>query len=191
MERRPKGYTGIRHETIGSDILAILKILRLPEQVLGVEEARKLEAVDPNGWYPIAWLLDLMENLEKNAGPYALVQMGRTVFKLSHEARVLEVAKSARDIVYGIDDMYHHANRGTGIGGWKVLRFEPGQAELEKTTPHHCAMDQGLLTGALMAVRCPSNVEQIACFRKGADTCVYRVTSAITDVRWLGEPGTA
>jgi hypothetical protein len=42
--------------------------------------------------------------------------------------------------------MYHHANRGTGIGGWKVLRFDAGYAELEKMTPHHCVMEQGILS---------------------------------------------
>jgi hypothetical protein len=186
--RLPKGYVGQRHETIGSDILAALKILKLPEQVLGQEDAKKLAGVDPNGWYPIAWLLELMEKLEAHVGRYALLRMGRTLFALSHKERVVEVAHSARDIVYGIDDMYHHANRGVGIGGWKVVRFDPGHAELEKNTPHHCVMEQGILTEALAAVGCPSNVEQKACFRDGADQCTFVVTSSLTDERWSGKP---
>src|SRR5262245_43045499 len=102
MKRRPKGYLGIGHETIGSDILAVLQILKLPEQVLGAEEVQRLGAVDPSGWYPIQWLLDLMERLDQHVGHYGLVQLGRALFKLSHEERVLTVAKSARDIVHGI-----------------------------------------------------------------------------------------
>ncbi|HSC86702.1 MAG TPA: hypothetical protein VLC09_05500, partial [Polyangiaceae bacterium] len=98
--------------------------------------------------------------------------------------RLLEVAKSARDVVYGIDGMYHHANRGSGIGGWKVLEFQPGYAELEKTTPHHCVMEQGILTAALTAVGCPSNVTQRACLREGADVCIFSISSALTDTRW-------
>jgi hypothetical protein len=47
---------------------------------------------------------------------------------------------SARYVVYGIDDFYHFSNRGRNIGGWLVLRFEPGHAELFKTTPHHCLL---------------------------------------------------
>ncbi len=86
-----------------------------------------------------------MEKLDSHVGHYGLLRMGRKLFHLSHEARVLEVAKSARDIVYGIDDMYHHANRGQMIGGWSVLSFNSGHAELEKTTPHHCVMEQGSL----------------------------------------------
>jgi hypothetical protein len=68
-------------------------------------------------------------------GHYGLLQMGRTIFETSHRERVLKVATAARDIIEGIAGMHHHANRGIAIGGSKVLRFEAGYAELEKTTP--------------------------------------------------------
>jgi hypothetical protein len=188
MQRRPKGYVGIDHETIGSDILSVLQILKLPEQVLGVEESQQLQSVNRNAWYPISWLLSLMDKLDRHVGHYGLLRMGRRLFELSHQARVLEVAKSARDIVHGIDGMYHHANRGQMIGGWSVLRFEPGFAELEKTTPHHCVMEQGILSGALAAVGCPGIIAQSKCFREGADCCIYTISSALTDSRWSGQP---
>lgn len=184
--RRPKGYVGRQHETIGSDILSVIQVLKLPEQVLGVEQVQKLKAVDPEGWYPIEWLLDLMDRLDKSVGHYGLLRMGRTLFEMSHKERVLQVAHSARDIIEGIDGMYHHANRGIGIGGWKVLRFEPGYAELEKTTPHHCVMEQGILSEGLSTVGCPGLVSQRECFRKGADACLYTITSSLTDERWSG-----
>lgn len=188
MVRAPKGYIGRNHETLGSDILAVYKILKLPEQVLGPEDARKLAAVDPAGWYPIGWLLSLMEKLDGSLGFYGLVRMGRTLFDLSHKARVLEVAHSARDIIYGLDGMYRHANRGTAIGGWTVLRFAPGYAELEKTTPHHCVMEQGILSAALAAVGCPCIASQRECFRQGADACVFTLTSSVTGERWDHSP---
>jgi len=184
--RKPRGYNGKGHETIGSDILAVLQILKMPEQVLGAEEVRKLAKVDMGGWYPIEWLLDLMEKVDKELGHYGLLQMGRKLFALSHEERLVQVARSAADVIYGIDGMYHHANRGMGIGGWKVLRFDPGYAELEKTTPHHCVMEQGILSGALAAVKCPGIVSQKQCFRQGADACIYVVSSSFTDERWFG-----
>jgi len=186
--RRPKGYVGREHQTIGSDILAVLHILKLPEHVLGAQEAKKLLAVDPMGWYPIGWMLDLMEHLDEGLGHYGLVQMGRKLFDLSHRDRVIESAKSARDIVFGIDEMYRHANRGIGIGGWKVTKFEPGVAELEKTTPHHCAMEEGILLAALKAVGCPGLVTQSSCFRKGADSCLFVISSSLVDERWSGAP---
>lgn len=188
VRRRPRGYVGRGHETLGSDLLSVFRILKLPEQVLGVEESEKLRAVDPDGWYPIEWLLDLMDRLDRDLGHYGLLRMGRTLFDLSHKERVLQVAKSAHDIVYGIDGMYHHANRGGSIGGWKVTRFEPGLAELEKNTPHHCVMEQGILSAALSAVGCPSMVTQRECFRQGAEACVYVITSSLTGKEWAGEP---
>jgi hypothetical protein len=185
--RWPAGYKGENHETIGSDIIAVVQILKLPEQVLGREETQRLGNVDPDAWYPIGWLLDLMETLDEHVGHYGLLRMGRTLFKLSHEDRVTQVASCARDIIYGIDAMYHHANRGEAIGGWSVLRFEPGYAELRKTTPHHCVMEQGILMAALAAVGCPGMVSQRECFRQGAPACIYTISSAITDERWSGK----
>jgi hypothetical protein len=187
MGHRAKGYYGHKHETLGSDILAIQKILKHPEQVLGKEEAAKLAAVDPNAWYPIEWLLSLMDRLDREIGQYGLLQMGRRLFELSHEKRVITSGASARDIVYGIDAMYRHANRGTSIGGWKVLEFGPGHAKLEKTTPHHCMMEQGILTGALATVGCPATIAQPKCLRLGAPACIYVITSSITDARWMGK----
>jgi len=185
--RRPKGYLGIDHETIGSDILAVLKILRLPEQTLGVEDAARVAAIDPLGWYPIEIMLELMDKLDKEVGHYGLLRMGRTLFNLSHEARVGKVASCARDIVYGLDAMYRHSNRGRSIGGWHVLSFEPGRATLEKTTPHHCVMEQGILSAALTTVGCPVIVTQTRCFREGADACHYEISSSLVDERWNGK----
>jgi len=186
MARKPKGYLGVNHETIGSDILAVYQILKMPEQVLGQDEAQRLAAVNPEAWYPIEWLLELMDKLDRHVGHYGLMRMGRTLFKLSHQERVTQVAKCARDIIYGIDGMYHHANRGRQIGGWRVLKFDPGDAELEKTTPHHCVMEQGILAEALSAVGCPGIVSQRQCFRQGADCCIYTITSSFVDARWAG-----
>jgi hypothetical protein len=186
--RRPRGYFGEDHQTIGSDILSVLKILKMPEQVLGKDEWQRLQNVQPDRWYPIEHLLGLMEILEAHVGPYGLMQMGRRLFEASHKDRVKVIAKSARDIIYGIDDMYHHANKGRGIGGWKVIKFEPGLAELEKNTPHHCMMEHGILTEALLTVGCACNVSQIKCFRDGADVCLFQITSAFIDRRWAGDP---
>lgn len=184
--RMPRGYYGEDHTTLGSDILAALKILRMPEQVLGNQEYERARRVQPDGWYPIVWLLDLAEILEAHVGRYGLMQMGRRIFETTHKARVLAQAKTARDILYGMDGIYHHSNRGRGIGGFQVVNFNGGVAELEKNTPLHCVVDQGLLTEALLATGCACNVVQTRCFREGADSCTYEITSAFVDKRWTG-----
>ena len=150
--RKPSGYVGRRHETIGSDLLAVQRSLeslaekatqRLPAQIIGPEHLARLATVQPDHWYPVEWLLALMDRIEARIGRYALMQMGRVVFKLSHEGK--SPLASGRDVVFGVDAMYHAANRGEQIGGWRVVSFEPDRALLEKTTPHHCAMEEGIL----------------------------------------------
>jgi hypothetical protein len=94
----------------------VLHVLPSPEKLLGAERVKKLtNAVQPLGWYPVKLLLALMEDLDKHAGHYGLLRMGRRRFELSHKTRVPQ--NSARDVVYGIDEMYHFSNRGRNIGG--------------------------------------------------------------------------
>ncbi len=186
MKRLPRGYRGTNHETIGSDILSVLKVVTFPDRVLGKELHEKLQAVSPEGWYPIDDLLVMMDRIEASIGRAGLVQMGRNLFRLSHEERVKQVAKTAADILFSLDDMYHHANRGEDIGGWKVSFFKPGVAHLEKNTPHHCVMEEGILMEAMRVVGVPVMVTQAECFRNGAALCVYNMTSVVTDQRWMG-----
>lgn len=186
MTRLPKGYVGKNHETIGSDILSVLKVVTFPERVLGEELAKKAQAVSPDGWYPIDDLLNMMDRIDKSIGRAGLVQMGRNIFRLSHEEQAKKVLHNAADIILGLDGMYHHANRGEGIGGWKVIELKPGLARMEKNTPHHCVMEEGILMEALRMVGVPVMVNQTECFRQGAPLCVYKLTSVITDEKWMG-----
>jgi predicted ArsR family transcriptional regulator len=96
----------------------------------------------------------------------------------------MSYSRTAKDVLYELDKMYHQTNRGRGIGGWQVTRFEPGLAEVENNTAHHCAMLQGMMTEALLVVGTACNVIQTRCFLEGADTCIYQVTSAFVDARW-------
>jgi hypothetical protein len=182
--RWPRGYVGTDHETIGSSFLSVLAALKAPEHALGDDEVRRLREVDPESWYPVDWLLSIMETLDGSVGHNGVLRIGRRRFELSHQKRVPYA--SARDVVYGIDEMYRHSNRGKDIGGWMVLEFEPGYAVLEKTTPHHCAMEQGILSAALSSAQCPSVLTQSQCFRAGADSCIYTISSSLKDERWFG-----
>lgn len=188
LRRKPKGYIGRNHETIGSDILAVLQMLKMPDHVLGEVEARRLKTVQPDKWYPIDWLLSLMRTVDEKLGYYGLVGLGRRIFKESHEQKAKARLKSGRDLVYGIDSMYRAANRGVDIGGWRVIKFEPGYAELEKTTPHHCLMEQGILSAGFAAIGTPVTIAQSQCFREGADSCLYTIHSPVTSEKWTGEP---
>lgn len=179
------------HETIGSDILAVLATMKFPEAVLGQAWVDRLQAVEPDGWYPIGMLLELQHEVVRRGGKAPLVQMGRQLFRDSHRQRLTPVLRSARDVLYGIDAMYHHANRGEGIGGWEVLAFAPGRAVLRKTTPHHCALEEGILLEAIHTVGAEALINHRACMQDGAPGCEMEVWSQVRDARWLGEEMTA
>ena len=183
---RPRAYVGTDHETLGSDILSLYRALLMPQQILGEDVAKRIAAMDPDGWYPISELLDPLERLADKLGIAAVRKTGRELFALSHEQRAREQLHSARDLVYGFDAMYRHANRGQQIGGWKVLVFEPGVCELEKTTPHHCALEEGILRAAMQMVGVPVEIDQPECVREGGDRCRLVITSSVTDARWTG-----
>jgi hypothetical protein len=184
--RRPEGYVGRNHETIGSDLLSILAALRFPDQVLGKDEVARLAAVDPAGWYPIGWLLQLMETIDQRVGYYGLVTMGRKLFKQSHEEKAKPAFRSAHALLSAFPVLYTNANRGEAIGGWELIRFDPGVAEMKKTTPHHCAMEHGLISAAMDMVGVSANVNQSTCFRRGDGFCTYVISTTVRDARWGG-----
>ena len=126
----------------------------------------------------------MLEQVDDRIGQFGLLKLGRTLFKLSHEARVMQAATCGRDIVYGIDAMYHTANRGQAIGGWQVIDFDDQRAELEKTTPHHCRMEEGILAAGLLAVGSPAVVSQAECFREGAEACRFVILRTSRESRW-------
>jgi len=182
--RWPKGYVGRGHETIGSDLLAVLGVVNMPQQTLGPSLHRRLLEVRPDGWYPIALMLEVLDTLELSVGTAGLRQMGKKLFEYSHEAHVKKTLASVEQILTGFDALYHRANRGEDIGGWSVLRLEPGAATLENTGPHHCALAEGIVHAALGAVYVRGTVTQSHCVRRGDDSCVFEVTSSVTDGRW-------
>src|SRR5688500_922413 len=99
--RLPKGYLGHNHETLGSDILAVVESLSLPRLTLGEKMTERLSQVQPDGWYPVGLLLGAMETLERKVGLAALRRMGQVLFRISHQGRV--APPSAKAVIFGID----------------------------------------------------------------------------------------
>lgn len=184
--RRPRGYVGTAHETIGSDIVALLKAVLMPEQMLGKEVVARLRCVEPTKWYPIATLLDPLDRLDTLLGESSLRKIGWTLFEQSHERAMRAAKVSVRAIVYGIDGMYHRANRGQDIGGWRVIQFEPGEAVLEKNTPHNCIMEEGILEAGCRVAGVVPTIFQSECIRNRGEVCRFVIRSHVIDQRWSG-----
>ena len=183
-KRLPKGYLGLNHETLGSDVISLVQAITVVDQLLGKAKGHEIRTMKPDGWYPINMLLDALEAVEVKLGTSSLKKVGWTLFNLSHGDKFKATARAVRDLAYGIDGMYHHANRGTHIGGWQVLEFVPGRAVIEKTTPHHCIMEEGILEEGLRILKVPALVSQETCFRQGADSCRFVISSHVRDARW-------
>lgn len=164
--------------------MSVLGVVSMPEQTIGPALTKRLREVKPDGWYPIALMIELMETLERKVGGNALRRLGRKLFEVSHAEHVKQIAKSAADILYSFDKLYRTANRGQDIGAWKVVSFGRGTARLEKTTPHHCMMEEGIMLEALATVGVPASVHQERCVRQGADSCLFVATSIVMDERW-------
>jgi hypothetical protein len=187
MRHLPKSYTSKNHETLGSDVLSVLHATTAPEKVFPPELLARLRAVKPDGWYPVSLMHEAVDRLEASEKVTGLKLMGMAIFKHSHAEGVKKTVTSAHQLLHGLDGLYRNANRGQGIGGWRVLSFGAGKAELEKTTPHHCSIEEGLLAQAFATVGCPSLVTQRECVRHGADACTFVVESMVTDHRWTGK----
>lgn len=179
-------YDNPTHETLGSDLLAVLNTLKFPAEVLGKYWAERLQGIESSHWYPVSIHLELQQQVLHRAGRASLVLMGRQQFRDTHHGRLAPVLNSAADVLTRVDHMYRHANRGQKIGGWELLELGPGRAALKKNTPHHCALEEGLLHEALESVGAVSLIAQPACVLMGAKSCELAVSSHVTDERWLG-----
>ncbi len=191
--RKPKGYRGIDHETRGVDLLAMRAALRsmtstdsVPDRILGDTAMKRLGEVEANGWYPVDWLLQMMDSIEARIGRFGLLKVGRMLFQHASEQEPEPSLVSGREVIHGMDALYRKANRGEDIGGWSVRQFDGARAVLEKNTPHHCTMEEGVLAQALKSVGCPSTVLQSECFRDGAESCVYVIEPSSHTDAWLG-----
>lgn len=187
--RKPRGYAGIDHITRGGDIIAVLRTVHLPEQTLGPELARRLKDVRPDAWYPVQNMIEMLESMDRKLGGYHLRQVGWTIFNSFHIDSVKQRFDNARALIHAFDSMYREGNKGTQIGGWRVLSFgTDGRAEVENTTLHHCQMEEGIVSEALRAIGVDTKISQTKCFRKGDDLCVFLIQSSCSAALWNGKP---
>ena len=187
VKRLPRGYKSSNHETIGADLLSLVDAILMPEQILGKELTQRLRMASPKGWYPVADVLDPLEQLNRKLSPDSLRRVGQTIFRNGPEAEFRRRVFSARDFFHSMDHLYHVANRGSDIGHWTVVSFDEDSAVLEKTTPHHCIMEEGIIAAGLRVLNVPAVIYQTSCFRAGAESCRFVVTSHLCSSRWSGQ----
>ena len=99
----------------------------MPEQILGKDVAARLKSKKPDAWYPVAEIIDPLEELGRKLGTDSLRKVGITIFNGGPAEVVRKVISSARELAYGFDRLYRTTNRGLEIGSWTVVEFKPGK----------------------------------------------------------------
>lgn len=153
--------------------------------VLGNALTDRLDAIDPERWYPVALMLEMERALEEKLGPSGLRRMGRALFKHDLSEMTRTHMKSVRESLSAMDAMYRTHNRGPNLGCWTVRSFTESRAELVKTTPHNCLMEEGILIEACATFDIAVLVTQPECTREGDDHCLYIVTpTSLLSTKW-------
>lgn len=187
-----KAYRSTNHEVQGYELLAVRDALTwlspdksppsvhdLCVRLLGATQVAQLDATSPPQWYPAQLLLSMLRAIDEKVGPNGLRRVGRASFQRAVASMGRDKYKSARAMLDDLDAIYRRTNRGTAIGGWKVLLASDVEARLEYTAPHVCVTQEGYLTEACAAVGVPVVVTQKECVRSGADACVFSVAHTL------------
>jgi hypothetical protein len=174
------------HEIVGSDLLSVISALPLADLVLGAELAARLRSAKPDGWYPISLFIETLERVSLKVGRFGLLQLGRQIFASRAEV-FKKSSRSVADTLFNMNELYRRANRGSNIGGWEMVAFRPGYAEMIKTTPPDCLMVEGIISEALRTIEVPTLIEQRECRHRGAPHCRFIFTSSVTDALWMGD----
>jgi hypothetical protein len=182
--RVARGYEGWNHETLGSDLIATFAAVNAVDPRFSEHWMPLVKTLDAQTWYPIDVLLALGFAAEERFGPELLQCIGREIFQRSHAATFRRSAATIADLAFGIDAMYRTANRGEDIGGWRVLEFADGRTLIEKTTPHPCGIEEGILGAACASLGVAARITQVRCVREGDDTCRFELCAETPSTRW-------
>lgn len=182
--RVPRGYEGWNHETLGSDLIATFAAVNAVDPRFSEHWMPLVKTLDAHGWYPIDVLLALGIAAEERFGSELLVRIGEEIFARSHAATFRSSAATVADVAYGIDGMYRAANRGKGLGGWRVIEFTEGRALIEKTTPHPCQIEEGILGAACATLSVPVAISQTQCVRHDHDACWFALRALGPTSHW-------
>lgn len=189
-----------QHEVVGADILAVRRAVEFLSNsastkttsmyvrtVLGNALTERLEQVEAERWYPVSVMLEMERALDDKLGASGLRRMGRAIFKHDLSEKTRAHMKSVRECMYALDAMYRTHNRGSNLGSWTVRTFTEARAELVKTTPHNCLMEEGILIEACATFDVAVVVTQPECVRNGEPHCLYIVTPTTLDSpKWGG-----
>jgi hypothetical protein len=138
---------------------------------------RNIDDPDPDGWYPQAAELDVLETVAEELEPHLLDRLGEQIPDVAAwPSGISGVADGLRSI----DDAYHRNHRGGEIGHYRFERVADGRGRVVCRNPYPCPFDRGLVRAVAKEY---SPVESFvfveewgdACRREGDERCTYVV----------------
>jgi len=174
-----------RVELSGGHLIAIVQAFPAGTEKIGVAmlTARGINAPQPDSWYKLQAVLDVMKDLYATFNPGLLTRMGYRVaqlVKLPPHWQSLEIALNELDIGYKMN------HRGGEIGSYACedLGIQSGLRRIKMIVKTHwpCEYELGLIQGIgdrfkkegiEVLVR---KDEEAPCRRTGGDSCTYLVS---------------
>ena len=174
-----------RVELSGGHLQAIIKAFPAGTEkiAIGMLEAKGLQDPNPNNWYKLQPVLDLMKDLYETFNPSMLTRMGYQVAKiveLPPQWNSIEIALKELDIGYKMN------HRGGEIGSYSFedLGNIGGLRRGRMTVKTHwpCEYEIGLIQGLADRFKAPESEaivrkeDKVTCRKLGADACIFLVS---------------
>lgn len=136
--------------------------------------------IDPYGWYPHQWVLDLFREVaQREGGSMNLVHIGAAIPEQAEFPPHVDNVEAALNL---LDAMYHLHHRGGEAGDYQVSRVASHHLAVTCHTPYPSDYDYGLIYALTKRFRprrsgfvvrrdddAPSRIT-------GGDTCLFHVT---------------
>ena len=172
-------------EVSGGHLAAFVKAFPAGTEEIGMKmlTAAGLGNPDPNGWYSLQALLDVMKDLQESFNPGLLTRMGYQV------ARLVDLPPDWDDIevaLLGLDKGYQMNHRGGRIGSYSCedLGTQNGLRRMKMTVKTHwpCEYELGIIQGASERFKrngAEVNVREddsAPCRKNGSDACTFLIS---------------
>ncbi len=136
--------------------------------------------IDPYGWYPHQWVLDLFREVaQREGGSMNLVHIGAAIPEQAEFPPHVDNIEAALNLV---DAMYRLHHRGGNAGEYTVSRITPRHLTVACHTPYPSDYDYGLIYALTKRFRPRRSVfvvrrdDETPSRITGGDTCLFHVT---------------
>ncbi len=163
-------------ETRGTNILAVQSKIINPKMIFEGITDYNYDDVQPDKCYPMKKFTLLTDYIEEKLSVTLLKNIGTGIIPEMKKAGIFP-NWTAEEFLKAMPHVYLDANRGAGIGQWKVISEEKNHTVLENTTMHNCTLEERVLMGGLKAFGAKyMKINQTECMKKRDNRCLFDIT---------------